>query len=203
MELNELTQIWKSSDNLLDKTITVNKNMLKEVTANSVKSNLSEIKWNCIIELILNYYFLDSLLGFISSEYPDLKFVIPGIILLIFSAFGIALAVYKLILYYSINAKSNVIEAQKFAERLRYCELMEINTLYVIIPMFSVAILIVAAKAFPGVDLYTESNFLISYTRGSFIIGLIIIYLLKKFPNKKLQDTINFLKEIKENEKQF
>lgn len=203
MELNELTQIWKSSDNLLDKTITVNKNMLKEVTANSVKSNLSEIKWNCIIEIILNYFFLDSLLGFTTGEYPDLKFVIPGIILLIFSAFGIALAVYKLILYYSINAKSNVIEAQKFAERLRYCELMEINTLYVIIPMFSVAILIVAAKAFPGVDLYTESNFLISYTIGSFIIGLIIIYLLKKFPNKKLQDTINFLKEIKENEKQF
>lgn len=200
MELSELNEIWKSADEKLDKSLALNKKLLHEVTAGTVRKNLSGIKWNCYIEIILSYFFLDGLAGFTADNYPEIKFIVPAIILLILSVAGLVLGIYKLILFYRIKPETSVIYTQKFTSVLSYLERMELNMLYWMIPLFWTSFLIVFAKALLDIDVYTTGNFLIYQTIASFVVGLVIIFLLKKYPDKKLRETENFLKEIEQNE---
>jgi uncharacterized membrane protein YdjX (TVP38/TMEM64 family) len=115
--------------------------------------------------------------------------------------FSLVIEIYKLKLYYSIDASSSVIEAQKKLTKLKKLEIQDIQSLYIIIPLFSAPFLIVTAKAFLNLSLYSfGTNWLIYYTLGSFVVALIIVFFLKRYPDKNLMDSIAFLDELKENE---
>lgn len=200
MELSELNELWKNADEKLGKSISVNKKLLHEVTAGTIRKTLAGIKWNCIIEIILSYFFFDFLAGFAAENYSEMKFLLPAAFLMLLSILGIALGIYKLIIYYRIRPETPVLKTQKFAAELNYLERLEINMLYWMIPLFWTAFLIVFTKELAGFDIYTAWNFLIYQTIGSFVVGFIIIFLLKKFPDRKLKETINFLNEIRQNE---
>lgn len=74
---------------------------------------------------------------------------------------------------------------------------MEINTLFFLIPTFSLTFLIVAAKGVIGLDLYLIQFPFIPYLIGSFLVGLIIIAFLKLFPDRQLQAAVDFLEDLK------
>ena len=200
MELSELNEIWKSSDEKLDKSLALNKKLLHEVTAGTIRKNLSGIKWDCYIEIVLSYLFFDALAGFTAEVYQEIKYLVPAIFLMIFAVSGIIFGIYKLILFFSIKPETSVIQTQKYAGKLGYLERLEINMLYWIIPFFWTAFIIVTSKALADFDDYSEGSFLIYQAIASFVIGVIIIFFLKKFPDKKLRETINFLKELEQNE---
>jgi hypothetical protein len=111
---------------------------------------------------------------------------------------GMTFSIYKLWLYYSINLNYSVLQTQKTIERLKYYERLDKNLLYAVIPVFSTAFLIVMAKAVLNFDLYVLGGWLMVYTGGSFIVGFVVVFILKKFPNKGMQKALMFLIEIKE-----
>jgi hypothetical protein len=165
---------------------------------NRIKSWLSEFKLSNYIEVSVNFLFSVYLLGFLADHFFIIKYAMPAIFLLIVVGGGLVFGVYKLSLYYSIDLNSSIRQTQKNIEKLKYYERLEKNMLYVVIPLFSTAFIIVIAKALFSFDLYTLGSWLIIYTGGSFIVALIVIFILKKFPDKNLQNAITFLKEINE-----
>jgi hypothetical protein len=192
MELNELTQLWNAPG-----SVAVNRQLLKEVTLYKVKALLYSLKRSTYFELTLNIIFIFFLQGFILDHFREMRFLIPALILIVVTIASTVLEGYKLYLFYSLHADSPVAETQQRVAQLQYLEALEANSMLAIIPLFSAPILIVPAKAFFDFDLYQLGNWIPQYILGSVVVGLVIAFLLRKFPNEKLKKALDFLKEIK------
>ena len=201
MKFDELSSIWNSADLELEKTVTINKKLVMKVSLNKIKSRLFEIKWKGVIALPIHALFVFFLVDFIAAYSSDIRFYIPALILLTITIFSLVFEIHRLTLYYSLDSKSAVIEAQKILAQLKKLEILDIYSLFIIIPLFSAPFLIVVSKAFLNLSLYaTSSTWLIYQTVGSVAIAVLIIFILRKYPNKELAESIAFLNELKENE---
>ena len=201
MEFEELANIWRGSDEELENKVKINKELLKEVSMNKIRKGLSEFKWEAILEIVGAYLFLDFITGFTLAHTAEVEFLIPALILFGATITTFALSGYKLFLYYSINSNASVLQTQKRLARLQYVERFDINLLYIFIPLLSAPMLIVGAKALMGISLYFLKTQLIYYTIGSFVVAVILVFILKRFPNRNLQRSIALLREIRETEK--
>lgn len=197
-DLNELVNVWNNSDTELETTLKINRELVAEVSTGRIKALLSEIKLSSIIEIVVNTIFMFFLMGFLVDHFLIWKYSIPAGMLMGLTIFSLLFNGHKLSLFNKIDTKVSVLETQRAMERLRYLDLMETNTLYVIIPLFSSAFLIVLAKAFLNYDLYNFDQYFAQFMLGSFFVAVIIVFFLKKFPNRKLRNTISFLREIKD-----
>ena len=198
MELHELSTIWNGTDSKLENTVRVNKSLFMEVSMNRIKNNLNSLRWTGYFEIIVNFLFLLFVVNFTLSNLSELKFLIPGLILFAFSIYSIYFSIKKLVLHYGINAQTPVLQTQLKLENLKLLETRETQLLYVFIPLLSPVFLIVGAKFILNIDLYNYMNWLIAQTAGSVVIAVIIVFILKKFPNKNLEKSIAFLNEIAE-----
>jgi hypothetical protein len=196
MELHELSTIWNSTDSKLENTVRVNKSLFMEVSMNRIKNNLNSLRWTGYFEIIVNFLFLTFVVNFTLSNLSEFKFLIPGLILFAFSIYSIYFSIKKLVLHYGINAQTPVLQTQLKLENLKLLETRETQLLYVFIPLLSPVFLIVGAKFILNIDLYNYMNWLIAQTAGSAVIAVIIVFILKKFPNKNLEKSIAFLNEI-------
>ena len=200
MEFEELSNIWNKSDLELEESVEFNKELVKRVGVNKIKSGLYEIKWEAIIEIVVGIFFFKFLGGFIFEHFTEIKFLIPALFLFNLTLFGVLTEGFRLYLYYSISPNDPVLKVQQKLARLRYMEFVEIYSLLVIIPLFSAPFFIVIAKAFLHISLYEFNlSWLISYTAGSVVIALILVIVLRLFPNKNLTNAIAFMKDLKEN----
>ncbi len=199
MKYKELSGIWNSTDLELDKSVQINRELVKQIAYVKIKSQLYEIKWKGIIQIAVGIVFIKFLSGFIITNIADFRYYIPALILLIISAFSLIFEIYRMKLFYTIDSKTAVIEAQKKLAQLQKLEAHDLNSLIIIIPLFSAPFLIVAAKAFLNIDLYAfNTNWLMLLSAGSILVAAALIFILRKFPNKKLQESIDFMNELKE-----
>ena len=198
MNLQELNQIWNDSDLSQEQVFSVNQHLLKEVSTQKIKSQLYEVRWTAYFELIVGLFWVLFLIRFAADNFGALQFALPALILLGISLFNMILSSTQLGMLYAIRPENSIIETQQRLEQIKYIEEFSKRSLYVIIPLFSTPFLIVAAKAFLGINLYTVATWLTSYAIGSIVIGIIVVFLLRRFPNKNLQESINFLKDLKE-----
>lgn len=201
MELHELANIWNGSDNKLENTIKINKSLFMEASINRIKTELSPISRNSFFEIIVNLLFLFLMLKYSVSNLSAIKFLIPGLILIVFTCYNLIFCIKKLFLIYGIDAQNPVLLTQKKLEMLKLMKIKEIQMLYIFIPLLAPVFLIVGANAFLNIDLYQFINWLIAQTAAGILIAAIIVYILKKFPDKNLDRTISFLNEIAEAEK--
>ena len=203
MEYQELITIWNSSNAELNTNVRVNRQLIKEVGFKKIKSHLTEIKWTAFFELFISFFWIRFLAGFIIANFWNLQFCATAILLLIFAIYSVVLNCYKLKLYFSVDTRFSVVETQKKIERLKNIQLFDTKSLYIIIPLFSAPFVIVIAKAFFHIDLFALGilgKALLYYTFGAFIIAVIVVFFLQKYPGKSLQESIAFLNELKEAE---
>ena len=197
MELDELKDLWQHYDETLDPQVQINRRLLKEVSIRKVHSHLIEFKSTAIIELVANFLFSIFLMQFIAGHWGLLKFTLPAAALLLLMLSGMAWSIYLLSLMSRVKAELPVIQAQHIVGRLRLYEYWETKALYVIIPVFSGAFLIVLAKALVGVDIYAlVGSWLISFVAGSLAVAVIIVWFLQRFPDERLRRAERFLEEI-------
>ena len=142
MNFEELSKIW-NQDHKEETHIEINERLLKEVSFNTVRNNLKEIKWSSIIEIVINYIWLFFLVEFIISYFFQAQFSIPAAILILIAVYSIVIESYKLYLYYTINVQSSIVGAQKKLEKLKFLELFDVNSLYFVIPLFFIPFLVV------------------------------------------------------------
>lgn len=201
MKFEELSTIWNSVDFELDNTIQINKQLVKDLGLTQVKSKLTGLKWTILFQIIAETIFLNFLIGFIVQNYAAHQFSIPASILLVTTIFSLAFEIYQLWLSSTIDSNLTVVEAQKKLARLQMMEILDMNSLYIIIPLFSAPFMIVASKAFLNMNLYElGANWWIYFTIGSVVVAALIVFFLKMFPNKELIESVSFLNELKENE---
>ena len=198
MKFEELSTLWNTADSELGNTIEVNKQLIKNLGLSKVKSSLSELKWSVIIQIIIGFMFINFIMGFIFQNFTDFQFSGPAFFLLAFTAAGLVVSIYQLWLSLSINTDLSVVEAQKKLMRLQKIEVLDIYSLLIIIPLFYAPFMIVGAKAFLNISLYElSSSWFVYQTIGSIVIAAIVVFVLRKFPNKKLNESIDFLNELK------
>ncbi len=201
MKFEELSGIWNSADIALDKSIKINKELVKNIGITKVRSGLYEIKLTAVVGIVVGIIFSNFLFGFIYDNFFEFKFLLPALILLLITMFSLIIEVYKLTLIYTLDSKSPVAEAQKKLIRLKKLEILDTYSLYIIIPVYSAPFIIVIAKAFLHLNLYTFSlNWVIYLTAGSLVIAVILIFFLRKNLGKNLSKSIAFLNELKEDE---
>ncbi len=200
MKFEELSEIWNSNDQKLETSIQINRELVKQLGMKKVKSHLFEIKGSAIFEIVVEFIFAVSLMGFMVSHFTDIRFFIPAAILFLFTMFSLIIEIVKLTLFLSLDANVSVVESQKKLNSLKFYEMLDINSLYVIIPFFSVPFLIVFAKFLFNIDLYEFDLFKLSLSLifGGFVIAVILVFFLKKLgATKKLDESIDFLDELK------
>lgn len=198
MNFDELEDLWTDSNDELEQKIIINQPILNEITMKKINSNLVETRWEILLELGFNIPFLGMLQDFCFSHLYQPKFLIPGLFLLMLTVLTILFTGYKLYLLSRINRSYPIVKTQRNLTLIQYFNRIEINTLFFLIPTFSLTFLIVAAKGVIGLDLYGIQFPFIAYLIGSFVVGLIIVGFLKLFPDRQLQAAIAFLEELKE-----
>ncbi|MFK7947037.1 MAG: hypothetical protein AB8G11_05560 [Saprospiraceae bacterium] len=199
MNEQELIKLWNSQDISLEESIKVNKDLLTSVSLQKIKSYLTVFRRTNIFELIVNVLFLHWLIQIIPNHLDSIAFLLAAGFLSVLMVGSIIFNSYNLYLAKSIAYNSSIVETQQKIERIKLLERYDIQSLYILIPTFSVAFLVVVTKAVTGLDLHLILGIhLLYYTIGSFIVGLIIVWFLKRFPDEQLQKAHEFLKEIKE-----
>lgn len=198
MDFQDLSTLWNSTDQQLNAQIEIRQKLVKEVGMRKVRTHLAEIKWAAFFELAANIVFLLFMSRYLAKNFSEIKFFLPGLLLLIFTIGSLILSSYKLTLYYGIQAGLSVVQTQRKVARLRYLELLSTNLLYLAIPLFYAPFMLVIAKAVANFDLYRYGDWLMYSTLGSVGVALVVVYLLKKFPSKRLQEAHSFLNELKE-----
>jgi glucan phosphoethanolaminetransferase (alkaline phosphatase superfamily) len=200
MDFQELSTLWNSNDQELDRQIEIRQRLVKEVGIYKVRTYLSEIKWTAYFELAISLIFLPFIGRYLADTFSETKFFLPGLLLFAFLIFSVGISSYQLTLYYGIRAGYSVVQTQLKVARLKYMELLDINLLLIIIPLFFAPFMIVMAKALANYDLYRHSQWLISSTLGSVVVALVVVFFLRKFPNERLQEAQDFLNDLKEEE---
>ncbi|MEQ9376077.1 MAG: hypothetical protein RIG68_12910 [Imperialibacter sp.] len=199
MEFEQLTNIWNNANPTLDQTVKINKELVKTISFSKVKSSLSEIKWTSIVQIVVGIWFLDFLSGFAFRHHAEPLFLIPATMLIVITLYSLIFDIGQLVMLFTINAKASVAEAQRKLSTLKKLEAYDAYSLLVIIPLFSAPFLIVVAKAAAEVSLYEfGSQWIYSYVAGSAVVAGIVVFFLRMLPNKGLQESIDFLKELKE-----
>jgi len=200
MNNQELENLWTASDEAMEQQISINQPLLNEITMKKIKSNLVETRWEILLELIINIPFLGLFKDFCINHWNQPKFLLPGLFLLFLTAGTIVFTAYKLFLLSRINRNYPILKTQRNLVLIQYFNRVEVNTLFFLIPTFSLAFLLVALKGLIGLDLYAIHFPFISYLMGSFLVGLVIIAFLKLFPDRQLNEAILFLEDLKEAE---
>lgn len=197
MEYQELESLWNNTGTSIETNASLNKKMIKELTYNKVKYGLTEIKWTSIFELVVALFWTNFLVNQISESLYSFKFLIPTIILLGITLFSTILSIRKLTTYYSIKTDETIVKTQSLLLRLRKLEQLDVKSILVIIPLFSAPFFIVIAKAWFDVDLYVYSNALLQYTIGSFVVGVILFFILDKYSYKDIDESLEQLEKFK------
>jgi len=199
MKYEELSTLWNQDSDELE-SISINKRLLREVSFSTIRNNLKEIKWSSYIEIIINYLWIAFLIEFIMDFYPVTSYLVPAGILLFIAVYSVIFETYKLVVYYSINNRLSIVKTQKRLEQLRRMEIFDTNSLYFFMPIFFIPFVIVAARGFLGIDVYdlglSEREMLFG-TLGTLVVSLIIIFFLKRYPNKELIDSLDFVRDLK------
>jgi len=202
MELEDLKNIWAEHNKKLDKNLKVNTYLLKTTTLEKTRGLMGNFKFETIFELIVNVLFYIFLMGFIADHIFEAKFLIPAIILQIMMILSIIWNIYSLNVLSKINYSIPIAVIQKKMERLRLYTIREINLLLIIIPIVTPCFVIVLLKGLIGFDAYIYYKIWFYPLITTVLITPVIVWLLRKFPDKKMEEAIRFLDEIKEFEEE-
>ncbi len=199
MELNEISELWNDI-NMDNSEISINQDALSELTAYKLQDKLSEIKWTAIFEIVVAFFWLIFLIGFAIDNFEKIQLFLPALSLIIISILSLIMEAFKLSLFWSIRHQFSIIHTQRRIEKLRCLELLDTNSLFVLIPLFFVPFIIVIVKAVSGLNIFDLGfglNEILMLTGGSFVVSMIIVFILKKFPLQELKDSLDFLNDLK------
>jgi len=203
MELSEIKTLWQTHNNEVSDQITLNKRLLKESNINRIKSSLGEFKFENFLELILSVLFVPYIVGFIINYGTSLSFLLPASIVLLVTIATIIWNIQNLYNAISLNYDESITQLHKKISRLQLLAKYELNSLYILMPILSYCFLVLFAKSAFNINIYSYLNMYWLYNGVAVVaITLLIVWLLKKFPDKGIEQAATFLKEIEAFEKE-
>lgn len=195
--MTELNKLWQNADHKINDETALSMDNLSSNQRRKLQGKLYKIPLNHLFNIIVDLPFTLFLMDFIKMHFTDTYFMIPAAVLLLVVAFSLALSIYALSEYLRIRVDKNIIETQKRLSSLSILEKWETRSLLVLIPLFAGPFLIVFAKSFIGLDLYSlAGQWLPEFLGGSFIVAIILVFFLSKFPNPELKAARKSLQEL-------
>lgn len=196
MEFQELNQVWRNADQELKEKIHLDLPSFAEVSQRQVRPQMINYLFNVLIELSVGIAFQSFLNSFINQHWEQTAFLVPAVLLVLINVYSIIFNSYQLYLYFQINLSKPILEAQRNMARLRFLERVDTYSLLLIIPLFVAPFLIVAAKHFLGLNLYEFREYFVPFSLMNLVVAVIIVVLLRLFPDKGLKESQEFLDNI-------
>jgi uncharacterized membrane protein len=160
MELEDLKQIWKEQNRILDKGIALSEQALKNVfkqKANGEIEKLLEWDYFSLIEYIVFLIFI------LISTYKfmdDWRFLIPGIFLIVFYALCTILSISDIKELHNINLFSrSIIDTKQIILKRRKQEKQIMKIFLFIIPLLIPSLILLAVRLVHNINLLDSSHF--------------------------------------------
>jgi hypothetical protein len=156
IELDAFQAKWAEQDRKLELSIRLNRQLLKAVSMNRVRSPLRRFAFLQGVEALMGLAVTMLLGRFIYQHWIEPRFVIPAAALHIWVIATIAVAIRQLAIALRIDYDQPIAAIQKQLESLRVLRIRATQSCFVTGQKFWwVAFLIVALKGLAGVDAYT------------------------------------------------
>jgi uncharacterized membrane protein len=160
MELEDLKQIWKEQNRILEKGIALSEQALKNVfkqKANGEIEKLLEWDYFSLIEYIVFLIFI------LISTYKfmdDWRFLIPGIFLIVFYTLCTILSISDIKELHNINLFSrSIIDTKQVILKRRKQEKQIMKIFLFIIPLLIPSLILVAVRLVHNINLLDSSHF--------------------------------------------
>lgn len=200
MNLDELKNAWNEYDKSLDSK--VNLDLLKMVSMQKTKSLTLTFKFEVIFEMVVTMPFIYPMVRLVITQWPVWEYWVPGLVLGLSAIGTVAWNVCALIQLWRLHYDASIASTQRKLERI-YMQHKWLNTtlLYFLIPLAGVMITIMVFK-FLHIELLEHLNILLYIVLVCLIVVLFVVWIVKTFPDKKMESAIRFLDEIRQFEKE-
>jgi len=84
MELNEIKSMWRAYDAKLEKTLRLNQRFLEMIQAQKVKSRLTPLFWQRVVEFAFHMSAVLLLIGFLYKNFYQFQYAVSAILLIAF-----------------------------------------------------------------------------------------------------------------------
>ena len=203
MELNELKNIWNQLDQGTEAQLKVEPSFMRKVSLQKTQSSLRHLTLGAIVELVVNAAFVIPFAGLAIRYLDEPKFAWPPLLLALMGLLTIAWNVYSLFVLNTLKYQDSITAAQKKLARLDYQNLHRQRTLlYILFPLSWAAILILFCKMVLNLDLYQYPTYLILNMVASVVLVPVVIWVSKKFPDRKKEEVLSFLESIRRFERE-
>lgn len=176
MELDNLKTMWLDYDSTLEKSFKLNPHTLSLIQTQKIKSALTPLYWQRIIEITLHTIAIILLSIFCYYNYNKLPYAISAYILIGFYSLAFRNCFIQLKSLNNINAAKNVISMQASLARIQSNSLNFVRLSVLFIPAL-LSFPVVISKIIIDLKLSSFSNFdILKQTNGNWWIAEIVAF---------------------------
>jgi len=178
MELDELIAMWQANEEKINKAVQLNVKTLELVLAQKVKSALTSLLLQRIVELSFHSIAIILLLVFLVYNIGQLPYALSAIALLVFYGFLFMNCYRQIQIIRSIDNNKNIVSMQQSLMSIQTHLLNFIRLTVLCIPTF-LSYPVVVSKAFTDLNITIFGDFdLVKRTNGSWWYAELVAYLI-------------------------
>lgn len=198
MQIEEILNNWKSYDQTLDQHLTINKTFMRELIAKKANKVLQRFHAESWMHFALGVLCTNLFFKWLLGSGSEWKFIFPLALLLFISVMEIVTSVLVLLNSYS-RRDMPILQMQKKLQRVVLIQKLDTWSILILSPVLW-PVFIIGIFHFIGLDAFSLLTFKdwIWQIIGCIGVSVLVVWLLLKYPDKKLLKAVKLLKEVKE-----
>lgn len=182
MELDDLKTAWHEMEQRLARSEALNRQLLAEMQADRARSALRWFGWAQVVELAFWFALVIFVAPFWIAHRGTPHLLVSGLVLHAYGIAAICVVTTQLLLYVRLHYTGPVLEVQKRVSQLHRLNALSALLLGLPWAVLWVPLVIVAAKAFLGLDLWSPR-----WVAGSVAVGVVVIVVLLAWARRGLR----------------
>lgn len=214
MELSEIKTMWQAYDTKLEKSLKLNLRCLELIQAQKVKSKLTPLLWQRVIEIALHLIVIFWLIGFLYKNLFQFPYAISAIALIVFYIIAFINCLKQIITIKQLDYSNDIITIQSSLVMLQTHIVDYMRLTFLCIPTY-LAYPIIAFKALTHFDIVSHLNG--NWWTGQIIFSIALIplciwlynqvsynniqkkwvkYIIQKSSGTRVTKAMEFIKEL-------
>lgn len=204
MDLDDLKKEWDNYDIKLNKTLTVNEDVLHGLNLGKSKREIAKPYIMEVISALTNILVIVFVTAYTLMFLNEPKFLATGLLTILVCATYLSFSVIKLIAFWKIDYyNSSVIKLQRDLASLHKTILSFRKIEMMGIPFLAIGLLPIAFKVQADLDIFNHPILFMAEFGAIFILSSILVYALnKKLYDKKFEKADSLLDDISKFEKE-
>jgi hypothetical protein len=198
MELDELKAAWMQYDKKLTDNLRINETLLHNMNLDKVKRELNTPLYFELLSMVIGFIGTLFFIGFMIKHMDESKLFVTALVGVALGTFYLVLSIVKSNRILKIDyLNSSIVKLQHEILSLKVLVLRARKTESSLLPLFVIAILVIAFKAVDNINLFERPSFLlVEMVLGVSLSFVLMIWISKHFYDKKLEHAEHHLKEI-------